>query len=165
MIIKLKKLTKNAIIPSNTSGIEAGYDLFAAKDDFLRPLERRLIPTDIALEIPEGYYGRICDRSGNALKLGLHIMAGCIDSSYRGNIGVLLYNVNGGVDEIIQITKGMKIAQIVFEKHEMVIFEDVEGGNLSSTVRGEKGYGSSDGKVTAKETTRLGEMIHHGPII
>ena len=80
----------------------------------------------------------------------------------------MLYNTNGGADDIIQITKGMKIAQIVFEKHEKVEF--VEKDTLSDTVRGEKGYGSSDCKVTAEEATRLGKLIidspiHHGPIV
>lgn len=142
MQIKLKKLSKGAITPLNCDG--AGYDLFSMEDYHLRPLERKLFKTDISLEIPSGYYGRIADRSGNALKLGLHCLAGVIDSSYRGNVGVLLYNTSGGESEIISITKGMKIAQIIFEKCEKVEFVEVE--SLEETVRGSKGYGSSDSR-------------------
>jgi dUTP pyrophosphatase len=143
MQIKIKKLSENGIIPTNNGGKEAGYDLYSVTDGWLRPLERSLFQTDIAMEIPEGYYGRIADRSGNAYKLGLHCLAGVIDSSYRGNIGVILYNTNGGGDEnSIKITKGQKIAQIIFEKCHYVEF--LEKNVLTESERGNKGYGSSD---------------------
>jgi dUTP pyrophosphatase len=141
MQIKIKKLSPDAIIPSNTTGLEAGYDLYAVETDWIRALERKLFKTNIALEIPEGYYGRIADRSGNAYKLGLHVMGGVIDSTYRGDIGVILYNTNCNEVDSIKIEKGQRIAQIIIEKcHEV---EFVESNELSETSRNEKGFGSS----------------------
>ena len=146
MDIKIKKLSENAIIPKNNGGKEAGYDLYSTEDGWLRPLERALFKTDIAMEIPEGYYGRIADRSGNAYKLGLHTLAGVIDCTYRGNIGVVLYNTNGGGEEnSIKIKKGQAIAQMIFEKCHYVNF--IEEIALTETERGDKGYGSSDKQV------------------
>lgn len=146
MVIKLKKLSDKAKIPTNESGFEAGYDLYAVESDYLRPLERKLFKTNISLEIPPGYYGHICDRSGNAYKKGLHVLAGIIDSTYRGDIGVVLYNTNGGDEDknTVYVEKEKAIAQIIFKRHETVSFETVE--LLSETERGEKGYGSSDKK-------------------
>jgi dUTP pyrophosphatase len=144
MELKIKKLSDKAKIPTNESGLEAGYDLYAVESDYLRPLERKLFKTNISLEIPPGYYGHICDRSGNAYKKGLHVLAGIIDSTYRGDIGVVLYNTNGGDEDknTVYVEKEKAIAQIIIKKHEKINFVDAD--SLTETQRGENGYGSSD---------------------
>jgi dUTP pyrophosphatase len=143
MEIKIKKLSKNAVIPTNQTGLEAGYDLYSTEDAWLRPHERRLFKTNIAMEIPDGYYGRVAPRSGLAFKHGIDVLAGVIDQTYRGDIGVILYNTNGGDDtNSVQIKEGQAIAQIIIENCAKAKF--IEVADLDDTARGEKGYGSSD---------------------
>lgn len=155
MIIKAKKLSEAAILPSQNTDGDAGYDLYSTEERLLLPFERYLFRTNIALAIPYGYYGQILDRSGNAFKKGLHVLAGVIDSTYRGDIGVLLINLNHDVFEEensqgyfelfkgrpVEIKKGDKIAQIVFKRYFKVGFKEVK--DLDETTRGEKGFGSS----------------------
>lgn len=143
MNILAKKLSEKAKLPFQAVRGDAGYDLFATEGAHLRPQERKLFPTDISLEIPYGYYGRIAPRSGLALKKGLDVLAGIIDHSYRGNIGVLLYNTNGGGEEnSVQIKEGDKIAQIIIERCEPhVRFAWAE--ELSFSDRGAGGFGST----------------------
>lgn len=143
MVINVKKLSEDAIIPTNQTGLEAGYDLYSTEDAWLRPHERKLFKTNLSMEIPDGYYGRIAPRSGLAYKQGLDVLAGVIDQTYRGDIGVILYNTNGGDESnSIQIKKGQAIAQIIIENCAKVEFNVIN--ELSETARGEKGYGSSD---------------------
>lgn len=148
--IKVKKLSELATIPTRNNLTDAGLDLYSIEDHTLKPLERRLFKTNISLELPHGYYGRICDRSGNALKKGLHILGGCIDEGYSGDVGVILVNINGGLNSIgfsslyneVKIKKGDKIAQIVIEKYHVFPIEIVD--ELSDSARKDKGFGSSD---------------------
>lgn len=144
MNIRIKKLSEEAIIPTNNSGEEAGYDLYSTESGYIYPCDRRLFKTNISMEIPSGYYGRVAPRSGLALKQGIDVLAGVIDSTYRGDIGVILYNTNRPDTEPIYIEKGQKIAQIIIEKCHQVEFSVVE--ELSDTVRGHLGFGSSDKK-------------------
>lgn len=144
MKIEIKILDKeNAVLPVQATIGDAGYDLYATEDCWLKPGERKLIKTGLAMAIPYGYYGRISPRSGLALKRGLDILAGTIDAGYRGDVGVLVYNTNlGDETNSIKIQKGEKIAQIIFQKCEVEVgFEVVE--NLPEANRGERGYGSS----------------------
>lgn len=145
MIIKLKKLSDKAVIPSNANMGDAGYDLYATHNQMLAPMERALFKTNIALEIPSCHYGQICDRSGNAYKKGLHVLAGIIDETYRGDVGVVLINL-GQIPVIIK--EGDKIAQIIFKRYEKVQFYQ---GELTDSERGEKGYGSSDVEQALQE--------------
>lgn len=138
MALKIKKLTQDAIIPSRNSEGDAGLDLFSTENYTLKPLERKLFKTNIALAIPSGYYGRIADRSGNAYKKGLHVMGGVIDETYRGDVGVILFNTS---DTEVSITKADRIAQIIIEQYFNFEIEEVE--DLEETVRGDKGFGSS----------------------
>lgn len=155
--IKTKLLTANAIIPkrANPEG-DAGYDLFSTEYLEIAPFERKLISTGVALEIPEGYYGRIAPRSGLALKNGIDVMAGVIDSSYRNEIKVLLINLNcitalSSNENIIEafskkqnsiiIKPGDRIAQIIFERCYTADLLKVD--NLSDSVRGLGGFGST----------------------
>ena len=155
MELKIKLLSPNAVIPTRANPGDAGLDLASVEDYVLRPGERKLFKTNIAIEIPAGYYGRIADRSGNAYKKGLHIMGGVIDEIYRGDLGVILLNTNildsmclGGFFQnpkgSIQIEKGDKIAQIIIEKYyapDIVIVDSLE-----DSIRQDKGFGSSDSK-------------------
>tara|TARA_B100000401_G_C52692471_1_gene665174 strand:- start:659 stop:1015 length:357 start_codon:yes stop_codon:yes gene_type:complete len=116
-------------------------------------MERRLVSTGICIEIPEGYYGRIAPRSGLAVKKGLDVMAGVIDSGYRGEIKVLLVNLNPpspkknayesffGSFGKIDIKQEDRIAQIIIEKCYSPKWTEVE--ELSNSERDEGGFGSS----------------------
>ena len=91
--MNIKKLSDKAVIPSKGSVGAAGYDLYTTESYELKPGERKAFKTDIALAIPEGFYGRVAPRSGLAVKHGLDVLAGVIDSDYRGEILVALINL------------------------------------------------------------------------
>ncbi len=95
-----KKLSEHAICPTRAEDGAAGYDLYAAEDTVIYPLERKLVKTDIAVHIPERFYGRVAPRSGLAFKHGIDVMAGVIDSSYRSGVGVILYNSCNRVNRV-----------------------------------------------------------------
>lgn len=120
---------------------DAGADLYAAEDVTLAPGERALVGTGIALALPVGTVGLVHPRSGLAAKLGLSIVntPGTIDADYRGEIKVCLINLDP--DTPIEITRGMRIAQLVIQKVELAEF--VEVTELDETVRGDGGYGST----------------------
>lgn len=124
-----------------TSG-SAGMDLYAnlVNELQLNPLERRLVPTGLFLEIPIGFEAQIRPRSGLALKQGITCLntPGTIDSDYRGEIKVLLINLS---NEIQTIKHGDRIAQMVIAKHENASWILVE--NLNETTRGDGGFGST----------------------
>ena len=105
----------------------------------IKPGERILVKTGIQVEIPKGYWGNIRDRSGIALNQGLHNLAGVIDENYRGEIGVVVINLNSVFNQIIK--KNDRIAQMIISPYTLVNI--VEQENLSETNRGEKGFGSS----------------------
>lgn len=128
---------KEPLKRANTT--DAGMDLISAEDKTIPPLCRATISTGVSLEIPEGYYGRIAPRSGLAHKYGINILAGVVDSSYRGEIRVILHNTDK--DEAFNVRNGDKIAQIIIEKH--YNFEFVEVEELSSSERGAGGFGST----------------------
>jgi dUTP pyrophosphatase len=118
---------------------DAGADLKSSEDATIPPLSRATICTGLFLEIPEGYYGRVAPRSGLAHKHGVDILAGVVDSSYRGEIKVIVHNTDK--EKEFQILRGDKIAQLIVERH--YNFELVETQDLSDTARGEKGFGST----------------------
>jgi dUTP pyrophosphatase len=118
---------------------DAGADLTASEGALVLPLSRSTIPTGLSMEIPEGYYGRIAPRSGLAHRHGIDVMAGVIDSTYRGEIKVVLYNSDR--NEPFQVSPGDKIAQIIIERH--YNFEFVEVEELDPTPRGSGGFGST----------------------
>lgn len=119
---------------------DAGLDIFSPEEVLLDPGARKKIPCHFAIEIPEGYLGAIAPRSGLAEKYGITVLNawGVIDSSYRGEISVILINLG---NEQIKLEKNSKIAQLIiipFEKVELVAAQA-----LSVTERGKKGFGSS----------------------
>jgi dUTP pyrophosphatase len=142
--IKVKKLTSTATIPTKSRKTDAGYDLYSDEDIALYPEDTKLISTGIAFAIPDGYAGLIWDRSGLGTK-GIHRHAGVVDSSYRGEVKVALYNARPGhvdfTDNMYFISRGDRIAQILFQK--VPHFDLVETEELDDTDRGSSGFGSS----------------------
>jgi dUTP pyrophosphatase len=137
--MKIKFTDPNASIPKKGSEHAAGYDLYSCETGVIKPKERRLIKTGLSVEIPSGFYGRIAPRSGLAYKSGIDVLAGVIDSDYRGDIGVILYNTDKNID--FEIKKGDRIAQIIFEACYTATLNNVE--NLDNTLRQGGGYGST----------------------
>ena len=137
-VLNVKKLHENATVPTKANGSDAGYDLYALEGAIIDKHCHKLIKTGIAMEIPDGYVGLIWPRSGLAYKYGLDVFAGVIDSSYRGDIGVILYNSQYSN---YNLEKGDRIAQILFQKVEDFDLNLVE--NLDDTKRGTGGFGSS----------------------
>lgn len=138
-VLKVKFLSESATTPKRSNVTDAGLDLCAAEDVIIYAQNRAMIKTDLALEIPEGYYGRMAPRSGLALKNGIDVFAGVVDSSYRGPINAILYNSDLTHD--FYIKKGDRIAQIIIEKHYNFPLEIVD--TLSDTSRGSGGFGST----------------------
>lgn len=140
MKLKVLKLHPSAILPQYAHPNDAGLDLFAVEEQTLEPGDSQLIPTGIAIELPPGTEAQVRPRSGLALKHQITVLntPGTIDAGYRGEIGVIL--INHG-KTTFNINQGMKIAQLVIAPVIHAKIEAVE--KLSSTVRGEGGFGSS----------------------
>ncbi len=141
--IKLKKINKEAKIPTRSSNQAAGYDLYACldKDQIeIEPQRSIKVNTGFALEIPDGYFGGIFARSGLATKENLRPSncVGVIDSDYRGEILVSLFNDS---TEKRIISNNQRIAQLVILPYLDVSFNEVD--NLSETIRSNKGFGST----------------------
>ena len=141
-ILRVKKLRENAVLPHYGSAYAAGADLTACIADALEiaPGETKLVPTGLAMEIPEGYAGLIYARSGLASKRGLAPAnkVGVIDADYRGEVMVALHN-HAGAPQAVQ--PGERIAQLVIAPFLAVQFEEAEA--LDDTVRGSGGFGST----------------------
>ena len=144
--IRFKKLSEHATMPTKAHREDAGYDLYACMNYdmvFIPPHNTLMIPTDIAVAIPEGYFGGIYARSGLATKKGLRPAnaTGIIDSLYRGNIIVALHN-DSDIDQCVQ--NGERIAQLIVQPYLQFDFTEVD--ELDNTERGEGGFGSSGEK-------------------
>ena len=142
--IKFKKLSENAVIPSYGTEYSAGADLYSSMEDVtINPNETVFIHTDISIEIPVGLVGLIYARSGMACKKGVAPAnkVGVIDSDYRGEIMVALYNPS---NQAVTIAKGDRVAQLVIAPYIKADFQEVE--ELEDTVRGEGGFGSTGTK-------------------
>lgn len=139
MEVKIK-LSKDAHIPTYGTSGAAGLDLYASADVTIQPNERMLIPTGVAMEIPEGHFGYVMGRSGNTIKKGMIVALGLVDEDYRGEIGVMAFNQS---NEAVSFAKGDRVAQMVILPYPKVEFNEVE--ELSKTERGTGGY-SSTGK-------------------
>ena len=138
MEIKVKKLSTEATIPTKANNSDAGWDLYVSEDAIIDPSKSELVSTHISFAIPEGYVGLIWDRSSMAAKRGLHRFAGVIDSGYRGEVKVCLWNSS---DKYCVINQGERIAQILFQEVPHFTMNEVE--SLDDTDRGEGGFGSS----------------------
>ncbi len=144
MIVLYKKFdaSKEAFIPEYKTSGSAGADLRSSSTEIisLKQGERKLIPTNLIIELTEGYEAQVRPRSGLALNHGITVLntPGTIDSDYRGEVKVLLVNLG---ENIFEINYGDRIAQLVIAKHERAVFTEDE--NLSETERAAGGYGST----------------------
>ncbi|MGN0301786.1 MAG: dUTP diphosphatase [Anaerotardibacter sp.] len=141
MNIPIKKLSNNAITPKNAYVGDGGVDLYSTESVTLKPFQRALVGTGIALELPAGYAAFVVPRSGLAIKEGLSLVnsPGLIDSNYRGEIKAILINLDP--EKSIEIKPGDRICQLVISPVETPTFIPVN--YLASSERGEGGFGSS----------------------
>jgi dUTP pyrophosphatase len=139
MEIKIVNKSNNEL-PAYSTELSAGMDLRAYLPEpvVLKPLERKLIPTGLFVEIPAGFEAQIRPRSGLALKKGITVLnsPGTIDADYRGEVGIILINLS---NEDFIIESGERICQMIIAAHETVQWNLVE--ELEETVRGEGGFG------------------------
>jgi dUTP pyrophosphatase len=140
MDLKVVRLSDRATLPSRGSTFSAGLDLYSTLSGVLQPLERVLIPLDIAIELPESTFGHVLSRSGLSVKHGIHVGAGVIDEDYRGNVSVLLYNLG---NKPFEYNIGDRIAQLVIKKYESVNVVEGEYVNLKKSLRDQNGFGST----------------------
>ncbi|RKP27878.1 dUTP diphosphatase [Syncephalis pseudoplumigaleata] len=141
---KVKRLSKKARLPKRSSTLAAGYDICSARNMVVPARGRAVVPTDLAMQIPLGTYGRIAPRSGLAVRKSIDVGAGVIDADYRGPLQILLFNLG---DEDFEISEGDRIAQMVLER--IITPEVEEVDELDETERGEKGFGSTGIKSAA----------------
>jgi len=139
--IKVKKLKDDAKIPTHGHPGDAGMDFYAVEDVVFAPGKQARVHTGIAIEIPENHVGLIWDKSSISFNLGLKVMGGVIDSSYRGE--VIMNLLNTGEREVV-IEKGHKIAQMLIQKFEHC--DIVETDELSDTIRSDGREGSTGHK-------------------
>nr|VFJ93133.1 MAG: deoxyuridine 5'-triphosphate nucleotidohydrolase [Candidatus Kentron sp. LFY] len=139
-LLKIKRLTKDAILPSYAHPGDAGMDLFSCSDAAIEPGKVALVGTGLSMELPPNTEAQVRPRSGLALKNNITVLntPGTIDEGYRGEVAVILIN-HGSVRFIIK--KGMKIAQMVIKPVIRVEIAEVE--SLRDSRRGERGFGST----------------------
>lgn len=144
MIISIVNKSKHDL-PSYSTALSAGMDLRANLEMTIElgPFERKLIPTGLYIELPQGYEAQIRPRSGLAIKKGITVLnsPGTIDADYRGEIGVILINLS---NECVKIDDGERICQMVIAKHETISWQIVK--DLQSTARGDGGFGHTGHK-------------------
>lgn len=146
MTIFVKKLYDTSVIPIKATPESAGYDLSSIDSCVIPPFEKCAIRTGIAISMPPGYYGRVSSRSGLSIRHSLEVGAGVIDSDYRGEIRVILFNFSN-TEYFVKI--GDRIAQLIIEKiidPDLVFQLDTETSMKEwnrSTSRGVSGFGST----------------------
>ncbi len=161
-VLKCKRLSEYAVLPRKASFRAIGADLCSAYDYVIRPNTRQLCMTDLALECPRGCYGRIAPRGSISLMYQVDVAAGVIDPDYRGNVGIVLVNVS---EKQFQVKAGQPIAQLILERAIAVNVQEVlESEDLSSTARGEDGWGSTNLEEVVKSedlssTTNVEEAV------
>jgi dUTP pyrophosphatase len=138
MVLKVKKMHPDAVVPPRPYAGDAGIDLCTVEEVVIPAHGRARVPTGIAVELPAGCVGLIWDKSSLSHDQGLKVLGGVIDEGYRGEIRMCLANLS---DEPQTLTKGQKAAQMLVQKVEHVAIE--EAGELAPSERGERGWGSS----------------------
>lgn len=138
MIIKIKKINPEAKLPEYSRVGDAGMDIFSCEDYELMPGEKHNFNSGFSAEIPEGYFGKLYDKSGFANKHQIINLGGVIDSNYRGQWNITLKNIG---DKSYKIKKGEKIAQVIFHQIPQIEIEEVD--QLNDTGRGTGWAGSS----------------------
>lgn len=145
VVVCFKRLTADSVAPTVSTPGSAGMDLAAREHAIIPAQEWIAVPTGIAIEIPRNCYARIAPRSGLAFNYGLMINAGVIDSDYRGEIKVIMYNPGTAA---YRICCGDKIAQLIFERiyapADLTIRVINTEENLTSSERGDQGFGSTE---------------------
>ncbi len=141
--VRVVRLDPDLPLPSYAHPGDAGADLLTTVDVSLAPGERAMVPTGVAIALPDGYVALVHPRSGLAARHGLSIVntPGTVDAGYRGEIKVLL--VNHDPREPIELRRGDRIAQLVVQRFERAVFTEVD--RLPDSVRGDGGYGSTGG--------------------
>ena len=141
--ILITRLDPDVPLPSYAHPGDAGADLVSTVDVRLGPGERALVPTGVAMALPDGYVGLVHPRSGLAARHGLSIVnaPGTVDAGYRGEVRVLLVNLDPRTP--VQLSRGDRIAQLVVQRVERARFVEVD--RLPGSARGDGGYGSTGG--------------------
>lgn len=137
-MLRVCRLSEDAMLPSRGTAAAAGYDLYSAVDIVVPARGKAIISTDLAIALPSGCYGRVAARSGLAVKHGIDVGAGVIDADYRGDVRVVLFN-HSDVD--IEVSKHDRIAQLILER--ILTPPVVEVTDLGATARGSSGFGST----------------------
>ena len=138
MKVRIQRIDKENEMVKYAHDGDAAFDLRSSEDLNLSAGGKIIVPTGIKMAIPEGFAGLIWDRSGLAANSSLHCLAGVVDSGYRGEVKVVLVNLS---KHDMYIKKGMRIAQMVIQKIEHPVLEEV--GSLDETKRNEGGFGST----------------------
>ena len=143
LAVQVLRLDADLPLPAYAHPGDAGADLLTTVDVSLAPGERAMVPTGVAIALPEGYVALVHPRSGLAARHGLSIVnsPGTVDAGYRGEIKVMLINLDPR--EPIELRRGDRIAQLVIQRVERAQFSEV--GELPDSVRGDGGYGSPGG--------------------
>ena len=137
-LLRFKQLDPRAVLPKRGSVLAAGLDVCGIEDVEIGPKQRAMARTGLAVAIPPGFYGRVAPRSGLAAKSGLDVLAGVIDSDYRGEIVCVLYNTG---DVSVKLPAGSKICQLIIEQ--IITPEATWATDLDETARGAGGFGST----------------------
>jgi dUTP pyrophosphatase len=159
--VLVTRLDPEVPLPAYAHPGDAGADLVSTVDVDLAPGERVLVPTGLAMALPEGYVGLVHPRSGLAARHGVSIVnaPGTVDAGYRGEVKVLLVNLDPR--RSVHLARGDRIAQLVVQRVELAGFVEVEA--LPDSARGHGGYGSTGGFGAALATTpgeHRGEALH-----
>jgi len=152
--VLITRLDDGVPVPSYAHPGDAGADLVSAVDVHLEPGERMLVPTGIAIALPDGYVGLVHPRSGLAAKLGVSIVnaPGTVDAGYRGEVSVLLVNLDPRTP--VDLARGDRIAQLLVQRVERARFVEVD--RLPGSSRGDGGYGSTGGFAAGPADTEEG---------
>jgi len=141
MKVLITRIDHGLPLPSYAKPGDAGADLYSAVDDRIEPGERKLIPTGIMIALPPGFVALVHPRSGLAIKNGITLgnSPGTIDASYRGEVKVILINLDP--NQAFEIKRGDRIAQLIFQRFEAAEFVEVD--SLPGTIRSVGGFGST----------------------
>lgn len=145
--ILIKRLDPDLPLPARAHPGDAGTDLFAAQDVELAPGQRAIIPTGVAIALPDGYAAFVHPRSGLAARHGVTLVnaPGTVDAGYRGEIRVTLLNTD--TERSVRLQRGDRIAQLVVQRVAYPVFHEVE--TLPGSARGEDGFGSTGGHAAS----------------
>jgi dUTP pyrophosphatase len=147
--VLIRRLDPDLPVPVRSHPGDAGADLYAAADVELAPGQRAVVPTGVAIALPDGYAAFVHPRSGLAARHGVTIVnaPGTVDAGYRGEIRVTLLNTDS--DRPVRFRRGDRIAQLVVQRVERPVFHEVE--RLPGSARGDGGFGSTGGHAASGE--------------